>query len=95
MEKNDAIELALCVRDSGAMPSIVMALKYPNSISISGPGVSIVGGSDGGDSHSRIDHTFRGPSEGHHRRRFRGALWPVLTCSFLISGDSAAASPLR
>lgn len=64
MEKNDAIELALCVRDSGAMPSIVMGLKYPNSISISGAGVSIVGGSDGGDSHSRIDHTFRGPSGG-------------------------------
>ena len=64
MEKNDAIELALCVRDSGAMPSIVMGLKYPNSISISAGGVSIVGGSDGADSHSRIDHTFGGPSEG-------------------------------
>lgn len=95
MEKNDAIELALCVRDSGAMPSIVMALKYPNSISISGAGVSIVGGSDGGDSHSRIDHTFRRPSPGHRWGLFPGALWPALSCSFLISGHFAAASSLR
>lgn len=43
MTKNDAIELALCVRDSSAMPSIVMEQEYPNCISISGAGVSIVG----------------------------------------------------
>ncbi|MPC79863.1 hypothetical protein E2C01_074416 [Portunus trituberculatus] len=91
MEKNDAIELALCVRDSGAMPSIVMALKYPNSISISGAGVSIVGGSDGADSHSRIDHTFRGPSEGMRGPSlvFYG---PRSSPFFLISGHFDACS---